>query len=32
MGIIITGTETVLFEMLKIAEGDKFKAISHIVK
>ncbi|HAS04652.1 MAG TPA: hydrolase [Dehalococcoidia bacterium] len=32
MGITITGAETVLFEMLKVAEGDKFKAISNIVK
>jgi hypothetical protein len=32
MGIIVTGTETALFELLKIAEGEKFKAISRIVK
>ena len=32
MGIAITGTETALFELLKIAEGEKFKAISSIVK
>ncbi|MDD4923767.1 MAG: hydrolase [Dehalococcoidales bacterium] len=32
MGITVTGTETVLFELLKIAEGEKFKAISRIVK
>jgi nicotinamidase-related amidase len=31
-GITVTGTETVLFELLKIAEGEKFKAISRIVK
>jgi nicotinamidase-related amidase len=32
MGIAITGTEMALFELLKIAEGEKFKAISSIVK
>ncbi len=32
MGVVITGTETALFELLKVAEGDKFKAISRIVK
>jgi nicotinamidase-related amidase len=32
MGIIVTGTETVLFELVKIAEGERFKAISRIVK
>jgi nicotinamidase-related amidase len=32
MGITVTGTETALFELLKIAEGEKFKAISRIVK
>jgi nicotinamidase-related amidase len=32
MGIIVTGTETVLFELVKKAEGEKFKTISKIVK
>jgi nicotinamidase-related amidase len=31
-GATLTSVETVLFELLKIARGDKFKAISHIVK
>jgi nicotinamidase-related amidase len=31
-GITVTGTETALFELLKIAEGEKFKAVSRIVK
>jgi len=32
MGAILTSTEAVLFELLRIASGDKFKAISQIVK
>jgi nicotinamidase-related amidase len=32
LGAKLTSTETVLFELLKIAEGDKFKAISQIVR
>ena len=31
-GAGLTGTETVLFELLKIAEGDKFKKIIKIVQ
>ncbi len=31
-GISVSGVETVLFELIKIAEGEKFKAISRIVK
>jgi nicotinamidase-related amidase len=31
-GATLTSTETVLFELLKIAKGEKFKAISQIVK
>ena len=31
-GISPTTTETALFELLKVAKGDKFKAISSIVK
>jgi nicotinamidase-related amidase len=31
-GATLTSTETVLFELLKIARGDKFKAINRIVK
>lgn len=31
-GAILTSTETVLFELLKIAKGEKFKTISQIVK
>ncbi len=31
-GILITGTETALFELLKTAETGKFKTISKIVK
>lgn len=31
-GARLTGTETVLFELLRIAEGEKFKKISQIVK
>lgn len=29
---VLTSTEAVLFELLRIAEGEKFKAISQIVK
>ncbi len=32
VGARMTGTETVLFELLKAAQGDKFKKISQIVK
>jgi nicotinamidase-related amidase len=32
MGIMPTTTEMALFELLKVAKGDKFKAISAIVK
>jgi nicotinamidase-related amidase len=32
LGAKITSTETALFELLKVAKGDKFKAISKIVK
>ncbi len=32
VGAWLTGTETVLFELLKAAQGDKFKKISQIVK
>ena len=32
LGVNVTSTETVLFELLKVAEGDRFKAISHIVR
>ncbi|MFB5067409.1 MAG: hydrolase [Candidatus Wallacebacter cryptica] len=32
MGVGITGTEMVLFELLRRGEGDQFKAISKIVK
>ena len=32
MGILHTSVEMALFELLKIAKGDKFKAISAIVK
>ena len=32
MGVGITGTEMVLFELLRRVEGDQFKAISKIVK
>ena len=32
LGAKLTGTEAALFELLKIAKGDKFKAISQIVK
>ncbi len=32
MGAVLTSTETVLFELLRIAGGEKFKAISQIVK
>ena len=31
-GAKLTGTEAALFELLKVAKGDKFKAISQIVK
>ena len=31
-GARLTGTETVLFELLRVAEGEKFKKISQIVK
>jgi nicotinamidase-related amidase len=32
LGVKPTSTETVLFELLKVAEGEKFKAISKIVR
>lgn len=32
MGAFCSSTETVLFELLKIAEGERFKKISRIVK
>ena len=32
LGAKITSTEAALFELLKVAKGDKFKAISHIVR
>ena len=32
MSAVLTSTETALFEMLKIAKGENFKAISQIVK
>lgn len=31
-GAVITSSETVLFELLKIAQGDNFKAISRIIR
>jgi hypothetical protein len=31
-GAMLTGTEAVFFELRKIAKGEKFKAISQIVK
>jgi nicotinamidase-related amidase len=31
-GAVLTSTETVLFELLKFAHGEKFKAINQIVK
>ena len=31
-GAKLTGTEAALFELLKVAKGDKFKAISQLVK
>jgi len=32
IGASLTSTETILFEMLRLAEGDKFKKISQIVR
>jgi nicotinamidase-related amidase len=32
LGVKLTGTEAVLFELLKVAKGEKFKAISQIVR
>jgi nicotinamidase-related amidase len=32
LGVNPTSTEAVLFELLKVAEGDRFKAISQIVR
>jgi nicotinamidase-related amidase len=32
MGAALTSTETVLFELLKIASGENFKAISRIIR
>jgi nicotinamidase-related amidase len=32
LGVKPTSTEAVLFELLKVAEGEKFKAISKIVR
>lgn len=31
-GIVITNTESVIFEWLRIAEGDQFKSISQLIK
>lgn len=31
-GVIVTTTESVIFEWLKVAEGEKFKAISQLVR
>ncbi len=31
-GALVTSTEMVIFELLRIAEGEKFKAISKIIK
>jgi nicotinamidase-related amidase len=31
-GVILTGTEMVLFELLRVAEGDQFRQIAKIVK
>ena len=31
-GGTVTGTEMALFELLKVAKGEKFKAVSRIVK
>jgi nicotinamidase-related amidase len=31
-GVKVTGTEMVLFELLKVAEGDRFKAISRLIR
>lgn len=31
-GIVITNTESALFELLNIAQGDEFKAISRLIK
>ncbi|HJX35540.1 MAG TPA: hypothetical protein VJ280_01130, partial [Dehalococcoidales bacterium] len=32
LGAKLTSTEAALFELLKVAKGDKFKAISQIVR
>lgn len=32
VGVRLTSTETVLFELLKVAEGKRFKAISKIIR
>jgi nicotinamidase-related amidase len=32
LGAVLTSTETVLFELLRVAEGDRFKKISQIIK
>lgn len=32
IGAVLTSTEAVLFELLRVAEGEKFKTISRIVK
>jgi len=32
VGVSLTSTETVLFELLKVAEGPKFEGILNIVK
>ena len=31
-GVIVTNTESVVFEWLKVAEGDAFKQISKLVR
>ena len=31
-GVIVTNTESVLFEWLKVAEGDVFKQVSRLIR
>jgi nicotinamidase-related amidase len=31
-GVKVTGTEMALFELLRVAEGDRFKAISRLIR
>lgn len=31
-GVIVSNTESIVFEWLRVAEGDAFKKISHLIR